>query len=121
MHYKDAIELRQHGMKHCRAVNDHNAAHKFFRRVMMMTEAYAIELNPGGVPLPEIAHAVRGPEFKFWPKLPTAPAGTNLYTWSWKEMIACCSEESLATIFHVDDGKETRFIETILYVCLKGT
>ena len=78
--------------------------------------SHKCELDPAGV---QVASLSSGPHC-----LITAPAAANQYRWSWKDMIACCNEASLETIFRladgVNDGARGR-IETILYLRLAGT
>ena len=61
MYYEDAIALQQ-GLKYCRELNDHSAAHKFFRHLLIKNKMDALELGPEGMQLPEIAHSFHGSE-----------------------------------------------------------
>ena len=79
-------DIEGHKPEHCRARNDHNAAHKWFRRYAEANEHYCVEL-PDELRIPEMMHAYYGPEYGFWKPEPDADPDSVRFTWSWKDML----------------------------------
>ena len=99
---------------HCRCQNDHNTAHKFLGRCLDIVNGYAMEVDPEGIGVPEIAHACHGSEFLWWTddKDPDKP----LFRWCWQDFIRNLTDDSKKAIF--GDTSTPRYIIGCVYVAL---
>jgi len=93
-----------------RHFRDHNVVYKFFRRWMCQRDLNYVQLRNDWMWIPELAHADKGCEFRWWLPRPGAARYSNRFKWDWKEMFGEISEEHKVEIFRLGSTSPRRIV-----------
>ena len=102
--------------RYTRHVTDPNSALKALRRHLQEKEIDSVALV-GVIEIPEVAHSVRGPEYRFWAPVEGESPLSCHYKFGWTEMVRLFDDDSKTKLF--DSGR--RSVLCCYFVRLKDT